>query len=133
VTKEKKFYNIDSRFLKEVGVGFFQRQLRQLSSQTVVIDVTKRGILNVETIGPFGTSTEKRVVIGEEETEVLPSGEKVRVLTVRESDDTLITRIRQETGKNIQIRQTFSGDGFQSVITFENSDFAAVRYFKRIP
>ena len=122
-----------SKLLEEMGLGFIKRQWHLIKNSKVVVDVdTKSGIMNMSMLGLFGKSTQRRVVIGEESTDVLKTGETIRVLTVMECDNTLITRIRRSSGDLIEVRQEFSPRGLRHTISMDNSNFDVVRYFKRV-
>jgi hypothetical protein len=123
-----------SKLLEEMGLGYIKRQLHQLKHSKVVVnvDVGSGGALNMTTLGLFGKSTQRRVVIGEEALDVLTTGEQIRSVTVMECDNTLITRIRRPSGEQIEVRQEFSPRGLRHTISMDNSSFAVVRYFKRV-
>ena len=123
-----------SKLLKAMGLGFIKRQWLLLKNSNAVVDVDVKsgGIVHMTMLGLFGKLAQRRVVIGEESTDVLPSGEMIRTLTVMECDNTLITRIRRSSGDQIEVRQEFSSRGLRHTISMDNSSFAVVRYFKRV-
>ena len=61
------------------GLGYIRRQAHKLPRSRVIIADVERGVLSVEASAIFKKSTEKIVVIGEQRTEILPTGEKVQV------------------------------------------------------
>jgi len=75
--------------------------------------------------------TEKTITLGEEHTEMLPNGMETKGVTVREGDNSLITRLSTQRG-NIEVRREFTQEGMTQVIKLVDKDIEATRIFKRV-
>lgn len=119
-----------NEFLKALNVGWFQRRTACSVRPSLTITEGAQGIINLKTSG-IKVVTEKTITLGEEHTEMLPNGMETKGVTVREGDNSLITRLTTQRG-NLEVRRDFTQEGMTQVFRLIDKDIEAIRYFKRV-
>jgi hypothetical protein len=119
-----------NEYLKALNVGWFKRQSATKGHPTVAVTEGAGGTLNFKRT--LGIKTlEKTISLGEEHSEILPSGEEAKGITVREGDTNLITRLESSKLGKMEMIREFSKEGMILYIKLLDKDFEAIRHYKR--